>query len=54
MAQPLVTEGVKALTGACALDEIQAKIKMTAMNNFVLRYYGFKGSEQISKSKTNV
>jgi len=27
---------------------------MTAMNNFVLRYYGFKGSEQISKSKTNV
>ncbi|MDI3322249.1 hypothetical protein [Pinibacter soli] len=49
MAQPLVTEGVNALTGAWAFDRIQAKIKMTAMNNFFLRYYSFKGSEPISK-----
>jgi hypothetical protein len=42
MAQPLVTDGVKALTGACAFDKIQAKIKMTAMNNFFLRCYVLK------------
>jgi len=50
MAQPLVAEAVKAATGACALDKMQAKIKMTAMNNFFLRCYGFKGSELISKT----